>query len=192
MTAKLVIMPDTKKDSRYWGRLAKAAITDEIAFTELYEHFFPRVYQHLLGKTKDSSLADELVSEIFLKMYQHLRDYDPNKGAFSTWLFRIAHNAMTDHYSRKSYTANVPWAEDFDPADTNQETPEKQFLTQERSKELQAAILKLSEKERQILEMIYWLEMNSTEVGEVLHMAPSSVRVALKQAREKLRDLLER
>lgn len=190
MTAKLVVIHSNKKDSSYWGRLAKAAITDEAAFTELYEHFFPRVYQHLLGKTKDSSLADELVSDIFIKMYQHLRDYDPGKGAFSTWLFRIAHNVMHDYYGSKNYTANVPWAEDFEPEDEKQETPEQQYLTQERSRELQAALLQLSEKERRILEMTYWLEMNSTEIGEKLGMAPSSVRVALKHAREKLRDLL--
>ena len=182
----------TPKAGDYWGRLAKEAITDERAFTELYEHFFPRVYQFLMGKTKDSSLTDELVSDIFLKMYQHLGDYDPEKGAFSTWLFRIAQNSMNKYYGSKGYTAHVPWAEDFDPADPNQALPEKQYLDKERSQELQEALMRLSERERKILEMTYWLEMKSNEVGEVLGMAPSSVRVALKQAREKLRDMLEK
>ncbi len=76
--------------TEYWNQQAQQAITDEEAFTELYEDFFPRIYHYILGKTKDSSLADELVSKTFLNMYQHLRDYDPNRGAFSTWLFRIA------------------------------------------------------------------------------------------------------
>lgn len=191
MTAKLTIFPGMKKDSKYWSRLAENAATDEGAFTELYEHFFPRVYQHLLGKTRDWSLSDELVSEIFFKMYQHLGDYDPAKGPFSTWLFRIAHNLMNDYYGSKAYSANTPWEEDFDPEDTSQASPEKQYLTQERNRELCAAMAKLSVKERKILEMTYWLEMNSTEVGKALGMAPSSVRVALKQSREKLRRLLE-
>ena len=51
---------------------------------------------------------------------------------------------------------------------------------------------KLSDRERKILEMTYWLDMKSNEVGEALGMAPSSVRVALKQAREKLRKMLEK
>lgn len=190
MTAKLVVLQNNKKGSGYWGLLAKAAITDEQAFTELYEHFFPRIYQYLLGKTKDSSLADEMTSEIFIKMYQHLQDYDQSKGAFSTWLFRIAHNVLQDYYGSKHYTANVPWADDFDPVAENQETPEQEYLSKERVQELQTALMKLSEKERKILEMTYWLDMHSNEIGAVLGMAPSSVRVTLKKAREKLRDLL--
>lgn len=192
MTAKLVVIPTTKKDSDYWSRLAQAAVTDEVAFTELYEHFFPRIYQYLLGKTKDSSLADELVSDVFLKMYQYLRDYDPTRGAFSTWLFRIAQNSMNKYYTSKAYTTNAAWDEGFDPEDLNQPTPASQYLSKESSQELQAALMKLSEKERRILEMTYWLNMKSNEVGEALGMAPSSVRVTLKQAREKLRTLLER
>ena len=189
MTAKITGIANNK-NSEYWGRLAQAAVADEGAFTELYEHFFPRIYRHLLGKTKDSSLTDELVSDIFVKMYQHLKDYDPAKGAFSTWLFRIAQNTMNKYYGSKAYTAHVPWAEEFDPADPAQETPENQYLTQERSEELQAALMRLTERERKILEMTYWLNMKSNEVGEALGLAPSSVRVALRQAREKLRKLL--
>ena len=180
-----------KKDSAYWGRLAREAIEDEAAFSELYDHFFPRVYQHLMGKTKNEALADELVSETFIRMFQHLKVYDPAKGAFSTWLFRIAQNAMNKYYGSKAYTAHAPWAEDFDPADPGQLPPEKQYLDKERSRELKEAMMKLSDRERQILEMTYWLEMKSNEVGEALGMAPSSVRVGLKQAREKLRKLLE-
>ena len=48
------------KHTDSWGRLAAEALQDEGAFTELYGHFFPRVYRYLLKKTLDSHLADEL------------------------------------------------------------------------------------------------------------------------------------
>lgn len=67
-----------------------------------------------------------------------------------------------------------------------------QHLTKESSREIQEALLKLSEKERRVLEMTYWLNMKSNEVGEALGMAPSTVWVTLKQARDKLKVLLER
>ena len=102
------------------------------------------------------------------------------------WLWTLT----TYSNGSKAYTAHVPWAEEFDPADPAQETPENQYLTQERSEELQAALMRLTERERKILEMTYWLNMKSNEVGEALGLAPSSVRVALRQAREKLRKLL--
>ena len=175
----------------YWSQRARQAITDEEAFTELYDYYFPRVYQYLLGKTKDSSLADELVSKTFLNMYEHLRDYDPERGAFSTWLFRIAQNVVNKYYGSKAYTAHTSWDEGFDPAD-QQATPEQQYVDKEQDDELKAAIMQLPEREQKILEMTYWMNMKSNEIGEALGMAPSSVRVALKQARERLKTILEK
>lgn len=173
-----------------WGILAVKAVTDEEAFTELYEHFFPRVYQFLLKKTRDSDLADELVETAFIRMYQHLEQYDPQKGAFSTWLFRIAQNVLNKHFTSKAVTMHLPWEENFDPAAPAEETPERQILSKERHEELYKAMMQLPERQRQILEMTYWLEMKSNEIGEQLGMAPSSVRVALKQARDRLKELL--
>ena len=189
MAAKISVLA-AKKDSAYWSQLAQAAVTDEEAFTELYNHFFPRIYRHLLAKTKDNSLADEFVSTTFINMYHHLKDFDPQRGAFSTWLFRIAQNVLLKHYGSKTYTAHAPWEDDFDPAAPGEEEPEKQYLAREREEALRLAMMQLSERSRRILEMTYWLDMKSNEIGEVLGMAPSSVRVALKQARDKLRELL--
>ena len=167
--------------SAAWGRVAREAITDERAFTALYEHFFPRVYKHLLAKTHDHSLADELVSNTFFKMYDHLRDYDPSKGAFSTWLFRIAHNELATYYRSKNYT---------DTADPDWERPEERALSEERSGELKAALGTLSERDRKIIEMTYWLGMKSEEVAKALNMQPNTVRVALKRSREALKKIL--
>ena len=187
--AKIATFP-IKKDTAYWSRVAQAAVTDEGAFTELYEHFFPRVYQYLLKRTCDSTLADELVSDTFLRCFKHLKDYDPERGAFSTWLFRIAQNAMIKRYGAREFTSETAWDEGFDPAGPDSENPEQQALSAERSEELRNAIKKLPERQQKILEMTYWLEMKSNEIAEVLGMAPSSVRVALKQARDSLRKML--
>lgn len=188
--AKIAAFP-MKKDGDCWGKLACAAVTDEGAFTELYDYFFPRVYRYLLGKTKDSALADELVSDTFLRVFKHLKDYDPEKGAFSTWIFRIAFNAMNTRYGSREFTSETAWDEAFDPPAPDSETPEQRALSAERNRELRDAVNQLPERQRKILEMTYWMEMNSGEIAEALGMAPSSVRVTLKHARENLRRILE-
>lgn len=184
------VITSGKKRTDLWGQLAVKAIHDEQAFTELYEHFFPRVYQYLLKKTQDSHLADEMVENTFVRTYQHLSQYTPEKGAFSTWLFRIAQNVLNKHYGSKAVTMHTAWEETFDPVAPEQETPEKQALTNERSRELRDTIMKLPRRQRQILEMTYWMDMKSADIAEQMGMAPSSVRVAVKQARERLRELL--
>lgn len=179
------------KNSAYWSRLAVAAITEPEALTELYEYYFPRVYQHILKKTGDSSLADELVSDTFMRMYEHLDQFDPQRGAFSTWLFRIAQNSINSYYGSKSYVTAAPWDEEFDPSDPHGCSPEKQALGKERTEELKKAIQKLPQRQQQILEMAYWLEMSSNEIAEKLGSTPGSIRVTLNQARNKLKELLE-
>ena len=174
-----------------WSRVAQVALSDETAFTELYQHFFPRVYQYLLGKTKNSVAADEVVSDVFMRMYRHLTKYDSSKGAFSTWLFRIAQSALSDYYRRNPSKNNVPLDDDFDMAAPFRETPEAMTLTKERNEELHRAIARLPEKQRQILEMTYWLGLKSGEIGETLGIPAGSVRFALKQARDQLRKLLD-
>ena len=177
------------KNMAYWGALAARAIRDPAALTELYEYYFPRVYQYLLGRTKDSSLADELVSDTFIRMYQHLEQFDPGKGAFSTWLFRSAQNALNKHFGSKAVTMHATWEDNFDPA-ADTATPEQQTLNTEEMTELREAIMQLSEREQRILEMTYWLDMKSGEVAKALGMTPDNVRHVLMEARKKLRVLL--
>ena len=172
-----------------WGSVARAAVTDEEAFTDLYNHFFPRVYQHLLAKTHDHSIADEVVSRAFFKMYEHLRDYNPLRGAFSTWLFRIAQNELATYYrSRNGKEEELP--EDIPLAAPSWEGPEERALTKERNAELKEALGALSERDRRIVEMTYWLGMKSEDIAKELGMLPNSVRVALKRARETLKKNL--
>ncbi|MBO6178756.1 MAG: RNA polymerase sigma factor [Selenomonadaceae bacterium] len=181
----------SKKNTVYWNNLAQKAIFDELAFIELYEYFFPRIYQHLIAKTKNETLADEIASDTFTRMYRHLKSYDPNKGAFSTWLFRIAQNALYKKNQDKHAVHDAEWDENFDPSAPETEMPERQFLNKERNKEILEAIAKLPKRQQDIIKMKYWMDMKSDEIAQKLSIAPSSVRVTLKKAREKLRELLD-
>ena len=173
-----------------WNEIARLAISDEKAFVELYEHFFPRVYRYLLAKTADYSIADETVSQTFFNMYNHLRDFDPQKGAFSTWLFRIAQNELNDCYRKNRRRDARETVEDTTLFAPDEDMPETRVLTKERHDELYGALALLSDRDRRIVEMTYWLGLKSEDIARELDMMPSSVRVALKRAREKLKKIL--
>ena len=175
----------------YLNRLAIRAVTDEAAFVELYNEFFPVVYRFLLSKSKNGEVADEAVSRTFLNMYAHLGEYDESRGAFSTWLFRIAVNELRMIFRAKQRSLDMAWDERFDPPAPEHASPEERVLAGERREELRQALLKLSERDRRIITMTYWLDMKSEEIAEELDMKPNSVRVALKRARAELREYLE-
>ena len=147
------------KDIGYWNELAAQAVTDSDAFTELYEHFFPRVYKFILSKTANEDIADEIISQTFMKVYEHLKDYSPERAAFSTWLFRIADNELKTFWRLKKYLggAEQEWDEEFETAAPDYEEPEQKILQEELQKQIRAALEKLPERERKIIEMTYWL-----------------------------------
>ena len=174
----------------YYDTLARQATTDEDAFEELYEYFFPRVYNFVYARLKNSADADDVTSTTFLKMNENLESYNPERAAFSTWLFRIANNAIIDHTRHIERSQESEWEDFFDPAAPENDEPEHRMMRSEASRELLAAIDKLNERERRIIELRYWGEQDTRTIAELLSMNESNVRVTLHRTLEKLKNIL--
>ena len=181
-----------EKSIVYWNNLAVQAITDEEAFSELYQHFFPRVYKFILAKTANADIADEIISSTFLKMFENLDRYNPMRAAFSTWLYQIALNEMKMYWRSKSSRGNVEeeWDEEFNPAAPEYEEPEQKVLQEEMQFKIQAALEKLPERERKIIEMTYWLNYPPRKIAEILDLKPNTVSVILKRTKNTLKEIL--
>ena len=63
-------------DKDYYNRLAELAVEDDEAFTELYEKYFPLVYGMIFAQLKDVAAADDVVSEVFMKVALNLGKND--------------------------------------------------------------------------------------------------------------------
>ena len=181
----------TEERRIYWNRCAVRALHDEAAFVELYNEFFPVVYRFLLSKSRSGETADEAASRTFLNMYAHLGEYDESRGAFSTWLFRIAVNELRMMFREKGHSLDSAWDESFDPPAPEHEAPEARFIKRERDKELHEAMMRLSERELNILTMTYWLEMSAEEVADALGMTKDAVWASLSRSRKTMKKYLE-
>ena len=176
--------------ARRWNNLAIEALRDEAAFDELYDHFFPIIYNVIYVRVKNSAIVDDIVSDTFLKMTQNLAAFDQEKASFSTWLSRIAMRTLTDYYRWQSYRQNVEWDDVFSPAVDEKERPEGQLLQKEGKSELLLALGKLSEREQRIIELKFWGEMSNKEIAQTLDMTPSNVGVILHRAMGTLKKVL--
>ena len=181
---------DEKKGISYYNALAVQAQQDTEAFSELYEYFFPRVYNFLFSRVKQADAADEIVSVTFEKMFTHLAEYQPDKAAFSTWLFHIAQNGMMDYFRRQQHRKEAVWEDFFDPAD-EKPTPESQILQQEGNQELLTALGQLKERERHIIELKYFSALSNQEIAKMEGISPGNVGVILFRAIENLKKLLD-
>ena len=173
-----------------YNLLAQQATTDEDAFEELYEHFFPRVYNFIYARVKNSADADDITSIAFMKMNENLEKYNPAQAAFSTWLFRIATNSIIDHTRHVEKNQETEWEEFFDPAAPEYQEPEAQTLEKEGHRELFAALDKLSERERRIVELKFFSDMDTRSISEILMMSESNVRTTLHRTLAKLKNFL--
>lgn len=177
------------EEGQYYNLLAVRAVQDTQAFSELYDVYFPRVYNFLYSRCQNAAMADDLVSECFEKMFMKLDSYNPAKGAFSTWLFRIAMNTLTDAY-RRNRIAGV----DFDniaPTLKTEETPEKLALAGEDAAELVAAVNQLKERERRFVVLRYWSDLSNREIAELEGVTAGNVATILHRALANLKRILE-
>lgn len=174
-----------------FNELAQRACTDEYAFEALYEHFFPRVYNFVYARLKNAADADDVTSTTFMRMTENLNRYDASKASFSTWLFRIATNAIVDHTRQSGRRQETEWDDLFDPAAPTQAEPEMQVLDKENNRELLKALDKLNEREKRVVELKFFSELDTRTIAEILSMSEGNVRVTLHRTLDKLKKFLE-
>jgi RNA polymerase sigma-70 factor (ECF subfamily) len=80
--------------------LVEAAQADLSKFDVLYELHFDRIYFFIVSRVHDRTIAEDLTSEVFHKALANLPNYQWRGTPFSAWLFRIASNAIVDHFKR--------------------------------------------------------------------------------------------
>ena len=105
-------------------------------------------------------------------------------------MFRIASNAIIDHTRRREKSGETEWDEFFDPAAPEYQEPEAQTLTAEGNRELLAALDTLSERERRIVELKYFSEMDTRSIAELMSMTEGNVRTTLHRTLAKLKKFL--
>ncbi len=95
-------MADDQADRHIAESLVRRAQTgDAAAFGELYEACYDRIYRYVAFKCGSRMEAEDLTSDVFLKMIESIGKFRFQGYPFTSWLYRIAHNVVVDHFRRK-------------------------------------------------------------------------------------------
>ena len=145
---------------------------------------------------RDRELAEDLSQEVFLKAYRALDSYDPHRK-FSSWLFKIAHNATIDHV-RRADVATVPLEGEAEDdrglvrvlEDESAPTPERRLLGSDLGQALDAAIRALRPGYREVILLRHREDLSYQEIAEVTGSSLGTVKTNLHRARRELAEIL--
>ncbi len=84
---------------------------DSFGYTYLYEHYSQALYAYISVKVKCHHTSQDLLQEVFIKVYEKFDQYDPVRGRLYTWMIHIAQNRVTDYFRSSLYKARITFHE---------------------------------------------------------------------------------
>lgn len=185
----LVSVNDSQETADEALMLAYAA-GDASAFEQLYSRHRGRLYRYLLRQVRDPALADEFFQDIWQRVITAREGWKP-EAAFTTWLFRIAHNRLTDHWRALKHRPPAPTDGDERAARVpDPDTPERNLSEFEQRRRLQLALAELPEDQREVLQLRLEQELSLEEIGQITGVGRETVKSRLRYAMDKLRTRL--
>jgi RNA polymerase sigma factor (sigma-70 family) len=157
------------------------------AFEALYGRHRSRLYSFLLRQLRDGALADEMFQDVWQRVIAARAGWQP-EAAFTTWLFRIAHNRLNDHWRAARHRPSAPIdAEERVAPITDARTPETQLSEFEQRRQLQLAMEQLPPEQREVLQLRLEQELSLEEIAEITGVGRETVKSRLRYAMDKLR-----
>lgn len=148
-----------------------------------------RVAFRILGNEAE---AEEIVQEAFLRGYQRLESFKERSG-FGTWIYRIAVNCALNRISQPGIEAEYRHGEDSDPEQKTVQVPatdadpERVLLSREIGSAQELAMQRLTPTEKSAFVLRHLEDRSTTEIAEVLNIAPNAAKQAVFRAVQKLR-----
>ncbi|HEY7245151.1 MAG TPA: sigma-70 family RNA polymerase sigma factor [Xanthobacteraceae bacterium] len=163
------------------------AAGDKPAMHTLYVRHNVRVFRFILRMTDNRSLAEDLVSEVFLDVWRKADGFKA-KSQVSTWLLAIARNKVLSSLRRRSDEEldDDALAVIEDPADD----PETLAQKRDRSNIVQKCLAQLSAAHREVLDLVYYHEKSVDEISEIIRIPASTVKTRMFYARSRMETFL--
>jgi len=161
---------------------------DRGAFTELVIRYQRPIYNaayRVLGNGEDAS---DIAQVVFLRVAEHLDDYDPRFRFFS-WIYRIALNESLNLLRRNGREDRLD--DELDTPAGENTGPESLASGAELSRRVQGALMKMRSDDRTVLTLRHFSECSYREIGEILDLDEKRVKSRLFEARQRLRVLLK-
>jgi RNA polymerase sigma-70 factor (ECF subfamily) len=162
---------------------------DREAFRELFVYYAPRVKAQLLRQRASTELAEDLMQETMLTLWNKAEQFTNRRGSLGGWIFTIARNKRIDRIRRLN-AAHYVAVEEHDLADDAPDA-EDQTMAGERDRKVAAVVRALPADQREVIELAFNEDLSQSEIAERLGIPLGTVKSRTRLAFQKMRRELE-
>ena len=164
------------------------------ALEQLYDRYHILVYSVALRVVRDEMLAEDIVQEVFLRVWRRPESYDPSRGRFLSWLMSVTRNRAIDEVRRLSRRFRIEdrrqdAAEQVRSTD-RLDAPELAAAIGDERREVRAALASLPPPQRRVLELAYFEGLTQTEIAALTETPLGTVKTRTRLAMNRLRRQL--
>ena len=168
---------------------------DGSAWEELVRRHTRRIFNICYRFTGNSTEAEDLTQDVFLRVYRTLGSYRSAHGGFATWMTSVTRNLLIDHYRRTKRDRVTDSLDDAMPVVENKESvgrrPDEQALVGELSGQVQTALTRLSTELREAVILRDLQQLEYIEIQRVLSVPEGTVKSRINRGRIELARILQ-
>lgn len=167
----------------------RASQHDPAAFAQLYNAYVDKIYKYIYYKVGNTPDAEDLCEQVFLKAWEAIGRYTWCGYPFSSWLYKLAHNLVVDHYRSKREA--LPLNDILSTADEPIIDPEAALNLSLDAAELSDAMAQLTQEQRQVIALKFIEGYDNAEIAQMLNKKEGAIRALQYRALRSLQGILE-
>ena len=162
---------------------------NENGFHYLYDHYSGALYGVILRIVQSKDYTEEIIQDVFVKIWNSIQQYDSSKGRFYTWMINIARNTAIDYLKSKGFQNELK----------NQSLPDFVYNSAELSTTNDSSdfigfnkvLESLESDKKELIDLAYYQGYTQNEISEKLKIPLGTVKTKMRNALMKLKDLLK-
>jgi RNA polymerase sigma-70 factor (ECF subfamily) len=185
---EFLLSEPTRIDDNVPALIRGALAGDETAFDDLVRRYYEQIYRWALARTGDRDDAEDVTQETLVRLHRHLASFD-GRSRFSTWLYQVTRSAAADlHRKRTRWERLALRVKQESAAVVHDPRREEDYADDRRTSDLvQTFMGKLSNRQREVFDLVDLQGLSAVEVSAMLNMEPVTVRSHLFRARKAIR-----
>jgi RNA polymerase sigma-70 factor (ECF subfamily) len=158
-----------------------------------YDGYGPIAYSVLLRITRDRSVAEDLLQELFLRLWNRAHDFDVNRGGLGVWIVSIARNMAIDYIrsAQARFHHRLRSIEDVDPSRLSGNPPANAESILDICRTVSAAFTNLNENEKRVLQLAYFEGCSQSEIAARLNEPLGTVKSWVRSGLGRLRAAMK-